>query len=134
MGKYDFASWAIFLSFVIAFSTIWGLILKEWKGVSRRTLATLWIAIFFLILSAAVISMGSYSGEESTGNDTGLRTDKELADNMARGCFCCSVWDAGRFPATETSTVTGAATSCPREAVCGKRPPARAASISQKTY
>ena len=60
MGKYDFASWSIFLAFVIAFSTIWGLILKEWKGVSRRTLTILWTAIFVLILSAIVTGVGSY--------------------------------------------------------------------------
>ena len=33
MGEYAFAGWSIQTALVIAFSTLWGLGLKEWKGV-----------------------------------------------------------------------------------------------------
>ena len=59
MGKYDFAAWSISTALVIVFSTLWGLALKEWKGVSPRTLWFLGGEIVVLILSALVIGMGS---------------------------------------------------------------------------
>jgi L-rhamnose-H+ transport protein len=41
----------------IAFSNIWGLFLKEWKGVSRMTLVILLIGIVVLILSTFVVNL-----------------------------------------------------------------------------
>ena len=38
MGRYDYASWTIHMAFVIVFSNMWGLIFKEWKGSSRKTM------------------------------------------------------------------------------------------------
>ena len=37
MGKYDFSSWTLHMASIIIFSTLWGVLLKEWKGSSRRT-------------------------------------------------------------------------------------------------
>ncbi|NOY58827.1 MAG: L-rhamnose/proton symporter RhaT [Calditrichaeota bacterium] len=60
MGKYDFASWSIHMSFIIVFSTMWGLILKEWKGSSSRTIRIVLIGLTILILSTFVIGAGNY--------------------------------------------------------------------------
>ena len=60
MGVYDFASWSIVTAFLITCSTLWGLALKEWKGVSRRTVSLLWSGMLVLIFSAIVTGTGGY--------------------------------------------------------------------------
>jgi len=49
-------SWSILMALSISFSNIWGLFLKEWKGVSRKTVVVLIIGIVILILSTFVIN------------------------------------------------------------------------------
>ena len=44
-------SWCILMSLNVVFSNVWGIILKEWKGVSRRTIAVLIAGIIVLIVS-----------------------------------------------------------------------------------
>jgi len=59
MGRYDFSSWSIHLAFVIVFSTLCGLLALEWKGVSRRTMGWVGVAIMLLILSTVVTGFGN---------------------------------------------------------------------------
>jgi L-rhamnose-H+ transport protein len=59
MGRYDFSSWSIHLAFVIVFSTLCGILALEWKGVSRRTMGWVFLAIFVLILSTVVTGFGN---------------------------------------------------------------------------
>lgn len=44
-------SWCILMSLNVVFSNVWGIILKEWKGVSRKTIAVLVAGIIVLIVS-----------------------------------------------------------------------------------
>ncbi len=60
MGKIDFASWSIHMAFIIVFSTMWGLILKEWKGSSNRTMKIVFIGLAVLIISTVIIGTGNY--------------------------------------------------------------------------
>lgn len=60
MGEYDFASWSIHMAFIIVFSTMWGLILKEWKGSSKRTMRIVFLGLGILILSTFIIGAGNY--------------------------------------------------------------------------
>jgi L-rhamnose-H+ transport protein len=60
MGKYDFSSWTIHMAFIIVFSNIWGLILREWRGSSRRTHRIVFLGILVLIASTFVVGLGSY--------------------------------------------------------------------------
>lgn len=48
------AGWSILMSSSILFSTMWGLISKEWKGVSRRTYRVLIAGLTILIISTIV--------------------------------------------------------------------------------
>ncbi|MCK5462264.1 MAG: L-rhamnose/proton symporter RhaT [Bacteroidales bacterium] len=50
-------AWSILMALNIAFSNIWGLFLKEWKGVSKTTLVVLLIGIIVLILSTFVVNL-----------------------------------------------------------------------------
>jgi len=51
-------SWSILMALNIAFSNIWGIILKEWKGVGLKTMIVLIIGIIVLILSTFVVNLG----------------------------------------------------------------------------
>jgi L-rhamnose-H+ transport protein len=50
-------AWSILMSMNIAFSNIWGIILKEWKGSDRKTIAILVTGILILVLSTFVIKL-----------------------------------------------------------------------------
>ena len=60
MGAYDFSSWSIHMAFIIAFSNVWGLFFKEWRGSSRRTVGTVVAGIAVLVASTMVIGLGNY--------------------------------------------------------------------------
>lgn len=60
MGRYEFSSWSIHMSFIIVFSNIWGLLLKEWKGTSNVTIRLVVSGILLLILSIATVGYGNY--------------------------------------------------------------------------
>ncbi len=49
--------WSILMALNIAISNIWGIVLKEWKGVNNRTIVILVIGIIVLILSAFVVKL-----------------------------------------------------------------------------
>ena len=44
-------SWCILMALNVIFSNVWGIILKEWKGVSRKTVIVLVAGIIVLIIS-----------------------------------------------------------------------------------
>ncbi len=60
MGDYGFSSWTIHMAFIIVFSNLWGLMLHEWKGASRRTHQLIFLGIFVLIASTLVVGGGNY--------------------------------------------------------------------------
>lgn len=60
MGKYDFASWTLHMATIIIFSNMWGLILHEWRGVSRRTHVLIRLGIVVLIASTMIVGYGTY--------------------------------------------------------------------------
>ena len=45
-------SWCILMSLNVTFSNVWGIILKEWKGCSQKTIITLLIGLVVLIVSS----------------------------------------------------------------------------------
>jgi L-rhamnose-H+ transport protein len=59
MGKYKFASWTLHMASIIIFSTMWGWILHEWKGSSRKAHLLIAGGIATLILSTVVIGAGA---------------------------------------------------------------------------
>ena len=44
-------SWCILMALNVVFSNVWGIILKEWKGVSKKTVAVLLLGLAILIVS-----------------------------------------------------------------------------------
>lgn len=60
MGKYDFSSWTLHMAGTILFATLWGAVLHEWKGSSRRTKAMGTLGFGLLVLSTLVVGYGNY--------------------------------------------------------------------------
>jgi L-rhamnose-H+ transport protein len=50
--------WSILMALNIAISNIWGILLKEWKGVKTKTIIVLVIGILVLILSTFIVKLG----------------------------------------------------------------------------
>jgi L-rhamnose-H+ transport protein len=48
------------MAFIIMFSNVWGLMLREWKGASRRTHQLISAGISVLIASTHVVGGGNY--------------------------------------------------------------------------
>ncbi|WP_405410696.1 L-rhamnose/proton symporter RhaT [Maribacter sp. Asnod1-A12] len=57
--EYEFASWSLHMAFIIIFSTLWGVYFKEWEGVSKKTMRTLWLGLSVIILSTLLIGIGN---------------------------------------------------------------------------
>jgi len=64
MGNFQFISWVLHMSMLIFFSYVVGLIMKEWKQVTKRTYHLLILALLTLFVSSVIISYGSYYGEQ----------------------------------------------------------------------
>jgi L-rhamnose-H+ transport protein len=60
MGKYEFSSWTLHMASIIIFSTLWGIVLREWKGTSKRTHVLIAIGLAMLILSTVVVGYGNF--------------------------------------------------------------------------
>lgn len=50
-------SWSILMSLNVTFSNVWGILLKEWKGASRSTVAVLITGLVVLISSIVIVAM-----------------------------------------------------------------------------
>jgi L-rhamnose-H+ transport protein len=53
------SSWILHMAFIILVSSMWGLTLKEWKGVSKKTFATIATGILVIILSVILVGKGN---------------------------------------------------------------------------
>jgi L-rhamnose-H+ transport protein len=60
MGKFGFASWTLHMASIIIFSTMWGWILHEWKGSSKKAHNLIAAGIATLILSTVIIGFGTW--------------------------------------------------------------------------
>lgn len=59
MGRFDFSSWTLHMAFIIIFSNVWALLLREWRGSSRRTMVWVTAGIAVLIASTIVVGIGN---------------------------------------------------------------------------
>ncbi|MDQ8004773.1 MAG: L-rhamnose/proton symporter RhaT [Pedobacter sp.] len=53
------SSWILHMAFIILIANVWGLLLKEWKGVSKKTLTTVIIGIVTIIASVLIVGYGN---------------------------------------------------------------------------
>ena len=62
MGNYKFTSWAIHMIMLVLFSSIAGLLMKEWKNCSTITMRLLLLALVVLITAVILLTYGNYLG------------------------------------------------------------------------
>lgn len=62
MGKYEYSSWAIHMIMLVLFSSVAGLLLKEWAKCRRKTITTLVLALVILIIAVLALTYGNYLG------------------------------------------------------------------------
>lgn len=60
MGRYDFSSWTLHMASIIIFSTLWGITLHEWRGVSKRTRVFITLGLLLLVGSTVIIGYANY--------------------------------------------------------------------------
>lgn len=53
------SSWILHMAFIILVANLWGLVLKEWKGVRTKTLGTVIIGIIIILISILVVGYGN---------------------------------------------------------------------------
>lgn len=53
------SSWILHMAFIILVANVWGLFLKEWKGVSKKAYATVVAGIAIIIISVLVVGYGN---------------------------------------------------------------------------
>ena len=53
------SSWILHMSFIILVANVWGLVLHEWKNVSKKTTATIVTGIITIILSILIVGYGN---------------------------------------------------------------------------
>lgn len=53
------SSWILHMAFIILIANAWGLILKEWSGVKKKTLYTVIVGILTIILSVLIVGYGN---------------------------------------------------------------------------
>ncbi len=53
------SSWILHMAFIILVANMWGLLLKEWKGVSKPTFSTFIFGIIAIICSVIVVGYGN---------------------------------------------------------------------------
>jgi L-rhamnose-H+ transport protein len=53
------SSWILHMAFIILVANMWGIFLKEWKGVSKKTKTTFTIGIITIILSVLLVGIGN---------------------------------------------------------------------------
>jgi L-rhamnose-H+ transport protein len=54
------SSWILHMAFIILVANMWGMVLKEWKGVSKKTRLTITIGVAAIIASVIVVGYGNY--------------------------------------------------------------------------
>ena len=62
MGRYKFSSWTLHMASIILFSTLWGIALHEWRGVSTRTKLLVFLTLLTLVGSTMIVGYGNYLG------------------------------------------------------------------------
>jgi L-rhamnose-H+ transport protein len=62
MGNYKFTSWAIHMIMLVLFSSVAGLVMKEWKNCSATTRRLLILALMVLIAAVLLLTYGNYLG------------------------------------------------------------------------
>jgi L-rhamnose-H+ transport protein len=68
LGKFEFSSWTLHMASIMIFGTVWGLILNEWKGSSKRTQLFNAAGLLTLVSSTVIVGYGNYLAAVATSH------------------------------------------------------------------
>ena len=80
MGAYDFVSWPLHMASIMIFSSLWGIVLLEWKGSSSYTKAVLGLTLTTLIFSTIVMGYGTHIGKIAKENEMRVVAESVLQE------------------------------------------------------
>lgn len=63
MGRYEFSSWTLHMAGIIVFSTLWGVLLREWAGSTPRTRLIMVAGVAALVGCTVIVGWGNYLGD-----------------------------------------------------------------------
>jgi L-rhamnose-H+ transport protein len=76
------SSWILHMAFIILVANMWGILLKEWKGVSQKTKTTIVVGIFTIILSVLVVGYGNYLHDKLKKEQAAKKTAVTLVQSL----------------------------------------------------
>jgi L-rhamnose-H+ transport protein len=100
MGRYRFSSWTLHMASIIIFSTVWGIALREWKGVGFRTKCLVATSLIVLVGSTVVVGYGNYIGGSSIKSHSSIEQGtlhRHLTPSADR-CALLSLWPGSSPP------------------------------------
>ncbi|WP_317127313.1 L-rhamnose/proton symporter RhaT [Chryseobacterium shandongense] len=53
------SSWILHMAFIILIANLWGVVIKEWKGVSRKTISTIVVGMIVMFISILIVGYGN---------------------------------------------------------------------------
>ncbi len=60
MGQFEFSSWTLHMASIILFATLWGVVLREWRGTRPRTRGLVALGVALLVASTVVVGAGNF--------------------------------------------------------------------------
>jgi L-rhamnose-H+ transport protein len=70
------SSWILHMAFIILIANMWGIVLKEWKTVSKKAFGTLVVGIATIILSVIIVGYGNNLKDKETPKTAAIQTIK----------------------------------------------------------
>ncbi len=58
------SSWILHMAFIILVANIWGIVLKEWKGVSKKTKISISLGILAILISVIIVGYGNFLNKQ----------------------------------------------------------------------
>ena len=80
MGQFEFSSWTLHMASIILFATLWGVVLKEWRGTRARTRGLVALGVALLIGSTIIVGAGNFLKARQTAT-TGPVTARRPAQS-----------------------------------------------------
>jgi L-rhamnose-H+ transport protein len=68
LGDFKFSSWAIHMIMLILFSSLTGIMMREWHGRRPRTKAAIAAALLVLVVAVLMLTWGNHVGQQAMGH------------------------------------------------------------------
>jgi L-rhamnose-H+ transport protein len=70
------SSWILHMAFIILIANMWGIVLKEWKTVSKKAFTTLVVGIVTIILSVVLVGYGNNLKDKAAAKTAQVEINK----------------------------------------------------------